>query len=339
MKKNNFFIAFFLLILTSCQPKEQTYTPPAIEVSIEVVDSVEQKITQCYIGKTEALQSLALGFELGGKITKINIKEGEEISSGVCIAEIDKSTAQQSYQSAKATYKQAQELYQRSIPLHERGSMSEVQWIELITQLEKARSLEQIAWQQLQKCELISPQKGVIGECNLKIGENYLPGTTAVTLINLAEMAITFSVSENEISRIKIGDTLQFAIPALGEDLHVGTIIQKGISNQTLSHTYKITVAPYTYSSQLLPGMTCKVYLTQNQKGKLLIPAKAIHTLPQGKAVWIVRNGTAHRQLVQTDKFVANGVLVTQGISIGDTLITDGYQKIYEGASIKIQQQ
>ena len=54
-----------------------------------------------------------------------------------------------------------------------------------------------------------------------------------------------------------------------------------------------------------------------------------------GHSVWLIKNGRAERRMVAISDFVENGVLVSKGISFGDTVISKGYQKMYNGAAVK----
>jgi len=53
--------------------------------------------------------------------------------------------------------------------------------------------------------------------------------------------------------------------------------------------------------------------------------------------VWVINNGRAERRLIHVDEFVKNGVLVSNGLQAGDTIVTMGYQKLFVGAKVKVE--
>ena len=82
--------------------------------------------------------------------------------------------------------------------------------------------------------------------------------------------------------------------------------------------------------------MVCKVHCSDAEGQGIVVPAQCIHTRLEGQALWLVRNLTAHRQLISVSEYVKDGVLVEGGLQAGDTIITSGYQKLYEGCPVKL---
>ena len=55
-----------------------------------------------------------------------------------------------------------------------------------------------------------------------------------------------------------------------------------------------------------------------------------------GIGIWKIENGRAKRCTITSNKYVADGVLVTEGIAKGDTIVVEGYQKLYDNAKVEI---
>jgi hypothetical protein len=84
----------------------------------------------------------------------------------------------------------------------------------------------------------------------------------------------------------------------------------------------------------LLPGMICRVIERDKSAVGYIISAGCVQTQQNGHSVWVLRNGRAERQMIRIADFVENGVLVSEGLQLGDTIISKGYQKMYKGARI-----
>ena len=80
--------------------------------------------------------------------------------------------------------------------------------------------------------------------------------------------------------------------------------------------------------------MVVKIRLNITSHSGIIIPASCVQTMPNGLAVWAVKNGKSYRRIIEVGDFVKNGVLVTNGLDYGDTVVTVGYQKLYNGASV-----
>ena len=90
-----------------------------------------------------------------------------------------------------------------------------------------------------------------------------------------------------------------------------------------------------------MTGMVAKVQIAQMTNDKcqmtnndIVIPAKCILLTPSGHTVWVAENGTAVRRNIIIDGYQADGVRVKSGLQAGDTLITEGYQKLYMGCKV-----
>jgi len=330
-------LCIFTLLLPSCQHKEKVQKPAPVPVQVMAVDTVRGGLTRTYVGEVEENLSVALSFPTGGRVERVYVHEGDRVSAGQVVATVNKSNAQNAYNSAKASLDQAEDAYRRLKKVYDQGSLAEVKWVEMQTTLEKARSLEQIAKKQLDECTLTAPISGVVGSCNAKAGGSLLPGEPAVTILDMGKISVTFSVPESEISSVNIGDEAYVCVPALDNRMLTGRITDRSVTASRVSHSYQVKIAFPNSDKSLLPGMVCKVMLDQSEDQGFVIPAKCVQTRPEGPSVWVVENGRAQHRIIQSDAFVANGVLVKSGIRPGDTIITAGMDKLYINAELIIK--
>ncbi len=329
-----------LLLPTSCarwQKKEADTTPPLVNVRISIVDASSSQVTRTYVGEVEENSSLSLSFATAGTVEQVYVREGDQVRKGDLLASVDKQKAHNAHDAAKAALAQAEDGYKRLKQVYDQGSIAEVKWVEMQTNLEKARSMEAIARKQLNDCDLYAPCDGIIGSCNAKIGANLLPGQSAMTLLDVTRVQVVFTVPENEIASIALGDQGSIEVPALNNQTFTGKIGDRSLSANRMAHTYKVKIALDNNRRQLLPGMVCKVHLVQPDTDGFVVDGKAVQTRPDGLGVWCVSQGRAVRRMVEAGQFVANGVLITDGLTQGDTLIVEGQQKLYEGAVVNIQ--
>lgn len=332
-----FALLFCFLALGGCKhaAPEQTSAPP-IAVQVMVTDTVSGNMTRTYVGEVEENLSVAASFPTGGRVERVYVREGDRVREGQTLVVVNSATAQNAYNSAKATLQQAEDAYNRLKKVYEQGSLAEVKWVEMQTTLEKARSMEQIARKQLDDCTLKAPISGVVGACNAKAGGSLLPGEPAVTLLDMGSVSVTFSVPESEIGSVKVGEEAYVLVPALNNKLLTGKITERSMTASKVSHSYQVKIAFANPDKSLLPGMVCKVMLDQPDNQGFVVPAKCVQTRPEGLSVWVVENGRAQHRLITSSQFVANGVLVTSGLQPGDTIITEGLQKLYTNAELII---
>ena len=338
MKMKNLKTVLFIIIAAglaaACKHRAAETERTPVAVAVMAIDTTGGGLTRTYVGEVEAKESIGLSFATGGKVEKVLVRPGDRVAAGQRLVTISKSTAQNAYNSAKASLDRAEDAYTRLKQVHDQGSLAEVKWVEMLTTLEQARAMEQIARKQLEDCALIAPASGVVGECRARAGASLLPGESAVTLLDIHYVTVNFSVPESEVATVKEGDEVHIVVPAL-DDLHLtGRICERGMNASRVSHSYIVKVELPNPDRRLLPGMVCKVHIHEPDSRGIVIPAKCVQTRLEGQSVWVVRNGQAEQRFVQADEFVANGVLVTHGLQAGDTLITSGMEKLYLNAKV-----
>ena len=111
-------------------------------------------------------------------------------------------------------------------------------------------------------------------------------------------------------------------------------IIDKSFVSNPLGHTYTIKAKVPVEDKDILPGMVAKIQLSLSELSGIVVPSSCVITMPEGADVWVLNNGKACRRNIKVGGFVKNGVVVESGLQSGDTIITAGYQKLYNGAKV-----
>src|SRR5574344_926325 len=173
----------------------------------------------------------------------------------------------------------------------------------------------------------------MIGERKINMGMNVVPSMEAFTLLDMSTIYVTIPIPEKTISSIKIGQHTIITIPALENLTRTGRIDRKGVIANPMSHSYEITVPLDNPKRQLIPGMVCNVQLLLSDTiPAIILPNTCVKLNHDGtQFVWIAKNGKAEKRLITTLGLAAKGVIIGQGLSIGDKVIIKGEQKVSEG--------
>ena len=328
--------ALSALLLIGCGNKKaqkQTFDP-IIPVEISVIEQSNDNNLRNYVGTTKSEMELPVSFPLGGKLTGIYVKNGQHVKKGTVIARVDATSAKSIHDAALATLNQAEDGYNRLKQVHDEGGIPDVRWVQMETDLEKARQTEITARKHLNECTLIAPQEGFISMDKHTTGENMLPTTPFCRIIDMNKMIVEFSVPEKEIGIIQIGDKAEASFPGLNNLTKTLEIIDKSFVSNPMGHTYTIKAKVPVENKDILPGMVAKIKLSLSEASGIVVPSSCVLTMPEGADVWTVKNGTAYRRNIKVGGFVKNGVVVESGLESGDTIITVGYQKLYNGAKV-----
>ena len=83
--------------------------------------------------------------------------------------------------------------------------------------------------------------------------------------------------------------------------------------------------------------MVAKVHTEYASSVGTVVPSDCVHTMPEGQMVWVIEDGVAQQRKITVGDFVKCGVMVTAGLTAGDTVVTKGYQKLYTGAKVSVR--
>ena len=340
MKKNVLlvWIAVTMMILsTGCSNQEEKAKNAApMRVQSEVVHPSSDVHTKSYVGVVEEELAISVGFTGSGTISKVCVSEGQTVKKGQLIAEIDKTQAQNMLMAAKAQMEQANDAYKRLKQLHDNNSLPEMEWVEVQSKVQQAEASLEMAKKSLEDCSIYAPETGIIGKGVMNVGEVVLPALPVAKVLVINQVKIKASIPEKEIAAIATSTSSSITLDALPNQTFQGGKIEKCIEANPMTHTYDIKVNVNNNGQLLLPGMVAKVELTHAAQADVLtVPVTSIRKDANGKNyVWLKKDGRAHKAVVTTGKATGNRMVVLNGLNSGDTVITEGYQKLSEGMEV-----
>lgn len=336
MKTKNPFIFVIALSLGACSPKQQERGVVPIRVETLTTALSMENTASSYVGVVEEESSAALSFPTGGTITGVYVGEGQYVGQGQLLAELDKTSAEQSFMAAKATLEQAQDGYKRMKQLYEAKSLPEVDWVEMQTKLRQSESMYEIAKKNLSDCVMRAPFSGVIGQKPVSVGEAATPNLSVMKLLKINNVKVRFSVPEQEIAAINDNGTFKVSVAALGNKEFVVGKIEKTAKADAAIHAYDVLATVGNTGQELLPGMVCQVaYFPQGAETEIVIPVNAVQQANDGrKFVWLVKGDRVSRRSVTTGRLIGNRVSITEGLSEGERIVTNGMQKLDESSKI-----
>ncbi len=339
MKKRTFWIAVMVMaMLSSCggQKGEQPKAPTRVKT--QVVSSGLMDNTQTYVGMVEECEATAVSFTSMGVVKRVWVDEGQTVSRGQLIAEMDDAQARNMLSNAQAQMVQANDAYVRMKLLYEQNALADIKWVETQSQVAQAKSLLDMAKKNLADCRLTAPVSGVIGRKQIGAGETALPSQAVVSILDISKVKVKVAVPEAEIGGITANTPTHIRVDAIDGNYQGGTI-EKGVQADALTHTYDIRINVVNANRKLLPGMVASVRFdiddTQGGGGKY-VPVTSVQKKADGSLfVWTVaQDSTAHRTMVKIGGTQGNYVSVVDGVSVGHRIVTEGYQKLSEGTKV-----
>jgi len=336
--KKGLLVLLTILMVCSCGNKKESGAKAPMRVKTVVVSAAFADDAQTYVGIVEEREGTAVSFTGMGVVKRVLVNEGQAVSRGQLIAEMDDTQARNLLSGAEAAMTQANDALERYKMLHDAGSLPEVHWVEIQSKVAQAKSQLEVAKKNLADCRLTAPVSGIIGKKLVGAGETALPSQAVVTILDISSVKVKVSIPEAEINDITASTPSSIAVEAAQETVRGGRI-EKGIQADALTHTYDVRINVENGNRKLLPGMVASVKFiaegSQSVTGKSL-PVTAVQKAADGSLfVWTVTaDSTAHRANVTIGANHGNHVAITDGLNMGQRIVTEGYQKLSEGIRV-----
>ena len=123
-----------ILLNTSCSDKGKTNDADkdiGILVQTTIIREQAMPSVYDYVGTIEEMNSVMLSFEVGGNIKSMMVNSGQKIKRGELLASLEPSELRHAYEASCAVLTQAEDAYNRYGELYRKGSLPEIQWVEI----------------------------------------------------------------------------------------------------------------------------------------------------------------------------------------------------------------
>ncbi len=311
-----------------------------VKVVLDQVDTTSFSDHIQLSGMVEAVKTAAIMPELSGRITKIHVREGQQVARGDKLISLDASVMKNSISELEKGYELARTMYDKQKELWDQGVGSEMQYIQAKNQKESLERTMETLRSQLAMSEMVAPFDGRIEKIYLKPGENASPGRAVIELVNASQLYVNTEISEAFIGSVKRGDMAVVEFPVLPElmkEVPV-TFVSQVINPQ--SRTFSIRVEISNPKNEIKPNMLATLRLKVfNLEGAITVPTILIRHDFQGAFLFTAtqRDGKQYATKTYVQTGASDGIVtvVTEGLTPGDLLVTKGYNQIKDGSLLE----
>lgn len=287
-------------------------------------------------GSIEANEQVDIRSEIPGLVTGIYFSEGSSVNKGKLLIKINDLELQAQLAQALTKQKLAQETESRAKQLLAKEAISAEEYDVALAELRSLQSQTQLIKAQLAKTQILAPFSGKIGLRSISSGEYITPSSTIARLVSTDPVKILFSIPEKYAGSVKLNTDISFTIAGSATKYSARIYaIEPGIDLAT--RTLQLKAKAANSKGELLPGSFAKIDLPlTSTNDAILIPTESVIPVLQGKKVYISSNGKAKEVMVETGTRTDKQILITTGLSAGDTVITTGIMAMKDGMPIKV---
>ena len=364
VKRQLFMLSLLSALLFSACKKEERQMPAMEYASLEVNKSSVETVDR-YPATFRGRQDVDIIPQVSGKITSVNVKEGERVKKNQTLFVIDQvpykaalQTALANLESAKAEVASAQLNYDGKQELFAQKVISDFELKKshnalLVAKAAMLQAEAQVtnARNDLSHTIISSPCDGVVGTLPYRAGYLVSPGmqTPLTTVSDNSEMYVYFSIPENRmielIRRHGSTEAVLKAMPSVRLYLNDGSDYDAEGHIESMSGVLDKTTgsvslrAVFSNASGLLhSGGAGNIGLTSKHDNVTLIPQGATYELQDKVYAYKVVDGKAHAVQLKVKPIAEKKqYIVLSGLTVGDVIITEGVGNLQDGADIKLK--
>jgi membrane fusion protein (multidrug efflux system) len=336
-----------LLLLTQCKDKKgQKIQPPSAggDKSKSMPTKVEGFIVRAgsvgdiieVPGSLMAYEGTELHPEVSGRVTILNVKEGTTVSKGTLLVKLFDGDLQAQLKKLQVQLAIREKTEQRQAELLKINGISQQEYDLSVLDVSNIKADIELIQTSIAKTELRAPFTGKLGLRNISMGAYVTPQTLITTIREVNQLKLEFSVPEKYASKIKTGSPVLFKLTG-NEKVFSARVLatESSVSEDNRSLRVRATVS--SRDATLTPGVFAKVRLDFGvNTAAIMVPSQAVIPQARYKNVIVYQQGKAHFAQVQTGARDSSMVEITQGISMGDTIITTGLLSLKPDVSVEL---
>lgn len=365
MKKNKILLAVTLAaMLVSCGGKQGKPNFGDNEYAVRTVSTTSTELETSYPATIKGVQDVEIRPKVSGFITKLCVKEGQNVKKGQLLFVIDNVTYEAAVRQAKAavnsakaqlntaklTYDNSKNLFDNNVIGSYELQSAKNSYETAQAALAQAQASYTSAKQNLDFCYVTSPANGVVGMLPYKVGALVSASSQQplTTVSDISSMQVYFSMTEKDLMDLaKTAGGMQAAIneyPAVklkladnsiyGHEGHVAAV--SGVIDPTTGSSQ--VRADFLNPEHILKsGGSGSIIVPHKDANAILVPQDAIVEVQNKHFAYILGAGNKvkYTEITIDPNNDGKNYIVTSGLKAGDKIVVSGVTALTDGQEIK----
>jgi len=321
--------------------------PPPATVTTMKVDYEAWQPQVNSVGSLRAVRGVDVTTEIAGLVRSIHFSSGQSVSAGDLLVQLNADSDVAQLRALEAAADLAETTYERDKAQFEAQAISKAQLDADAANLKTAKA--QVAQQAalVAKKSIRAPFAGQLGITTIQPGQYLNTGDKIVTLQQIDPIYVDFSVPQQQLPRLKIGQSVAATVDAFPGRTFAGRVnaIDPKVDPNTRNVQVEASIA--NHKRELLPGMFASTNVSAGGEQRYLtVPQTAVSFNTYGATVFVVQPGaakegakgamTVKQIFVTTGETRGDQVAVLSGLKAGDVVVTSGQLKLKNGSEIVV---
>lgn len=272
-----------------------------------------------------------------GIVMEIRAEEGDQVEKHQILATIDTERLTLELQRSRVNLENLKRSFDRSQRLFESNMVSSDRHEQAKSAYDTAKADFELRDLQLREATIRAPFAGTITARHVKAGNTLNPGDAAFDIKRFRTLEAVLNVPERQLAHLDTGQDARVRIDALPEMRFTGHVKRISPVVDAGSGTFRVTVEVANDDRTLKPGMFARIEIRyDSHEEALLIRKDAVVTRNDQPAVFVVRDGVAHRQQVVIGYSSEDSVEILDGLAHGDRVVTTGQNSLKDETRVRV---
>lgn len=294
-------------------------------------------------GNVEADFNATIYPEATGLVNRILVKEGQDVSKGQVLIELDNTLLLTQIDEAQTSYDLAYTLYEKQKSLWDQKIGSEVDYLRAKNSMEASKSRLKTLKEQVAKTKITAPFSGKVDAIYPKVGEMAMPQMSALRMVNMDKVYIKADVAERYVNSVKPGTIADVSIDVIDfmEEVPIQRVSEYINPD---NRTFTVQLDLNNKKNSLKPNMLASVKIKDYESDStVVLPNRIILQNPQGNDyVFVIEpleggeKGKVVRQLITIGSSYRGETEILEGLKPGQILVDKGARSVKAGQMVAI---
>ncbi len=306
-------------------------------VKTETVGVSEKERPLEYPGRVKASQEVGMSFQVAGKLKKIYVGDGESVTRGQLLAELDDRDYRLQLEAAEAEYTNVKVDAERVMRLYHENAVTASNYDKARYGLKQMESKYENCRNQLADTKIYAPFSGKVQKHYFDAPSVVGAGMRVLSVISGDSLEVEINVPAKDYLLVNGKCRYEAGFDFLnGRSVPLRYIAASPKANA--NQLYTIRLAIDSDKPAVAPGMNAivKIYEKKSGGSVISVPSSSIFADNGKSCVWILSDGRVEKRQVELGAIRSDGmVAVLNGLALGEEVITAGVQKLIEGQRVK----
>ncbi|MDA3852022.1 MAG: efflux RND transporter periplasmic adaptor subunit [Spirochaetaceae bacterium] len=308
-------------------------------VTVNSVPRLDFTVYGEYYGEARGVSEVSLSAGIGGRVALISAEEGQLVTAGQSLAKIDPERAETLYQTAVLNERVSREALDREERFLREGSSFQVrvdqarlQWLQAKTNLLNSQLMRDGAL-------AITPISGTVVARHVELYDELEPEDITFVIADLNQIRISVGVPEADMAGFQEEGIAEIRFSSYPDKVFPGQIVSYARTRSNMTLSYEVDIIVDNSDGLILSGQTARVKLAlKSYPDVLVVPSPAVFTKQNQTYVMVIKDNEAREQAVEIGTGDNRLTIIYSGLTEGDLIVTEGFNRLSEGTPVQIVQ-